>query len=161
MFDKKYIEKLKKSPGYPSEDRLSEGSVVVIECIEKIPCNPCETVCPKSSIKVGSPITNLPSFNNICTGCGKCIVVCPGLAIFMINRNYSDKEATITIPYEILPLPTKGDKIQGLNRQGIPVCEGKIVKVDSNKNFHKTNLVTIAVPKKFSDEVRFFKLIDL
>ena len=157
MFDKKYLEKLKKSAGYPSEERLNEGPVAVIECLEEIPCNPCETVCPKNSIKVGDPITNLPSINNLCTGCGKCAVVCPGLAIFIVDRTYSETEAAIIIPYELLPLPAKGDKISGLNRQGSPVCRSKVIRVNANKNFNKTNLVTIAVPKEFSDEVRFFK----
>lgn len=157
MFDKKYFEKIKKTLGYPSEARLNQGPVAVIECLEEIPCNPCETVCPKKSITVGEPITNLPKINDICTGCGKCVVVCPGLAIFIVDRTYSETEAAITVPYELFPLPNKGDKIIGLNRQGGPVCEGTVLKVNSNKNFNRTNLVTIAVPKKCSYEVRFFK----
>ncbi|MCL5069744.1 MAG: 4Fe-4S binding protein [Actinobacteria bacterium] len=158
MFDKKYLEKLKKLNGYPSEQRLNEGAVAVIECMEEIPCNPCETACPKGSIKVGDPITNLPSFNEVCTGCGKCAVVCPGLAIFIIDKTYSDTEALITIPYELLPLPVKGAKVMGLNRQGESVCEGRVIRVSASKNFNKTALAAIAVPKKFSDDVRFFKL---
>jgi hypothetical protein len=75
----------------------------------------------------------------------------------MIDRTYSETEAAITIPYELLPLPVKGDKILGLNRQGSPVCRGKVIRVNASKNFNKTSLVTIAVPKEFSDEVRFFK----
>ena len=158
MFDNKYLEKLKKSPGYPSEERLEKGPVAVIECLEEIPCNPCETVCPKKSIKVGKPITNLPEFNDICSGCGKCMVVCPGLAIFMVDRTFSDIEAAISIPYELLPLPGKGDKIIALHRNGKDVCEGKVIKVKTGKSLNKTNIITISVPKNFSDEIRFFKL---
>ena len=158
MFDKKYIDKLRKSSGWSSDERLNRGPVAVIECIEEIPCNPCETVCPKNSITVGSPITNLPKFHDICTGCGKCLVVCPGLAVFMIDRTYSETEASITIPYELIPLPNKGDIVIALNRMGEPVCKGKVLKINSNKNYNKTNLVTISIPKKYSDEVRFFKL---
>ena len=158
MFDKKYIDKLRKSSGWPSDERLNQGPVAVIECIEEIPCNPCETVCPKNSITVGNPITNLPKFHDICTGCGKCLVVCPGLAVFMIDRTYSKTEASITIPYELIPLPNKGDIVIALNRMGEPVCKGKVLKINSNKNYNKTNLVTISIPKKYSDEVRFFKL---
>ncbi len=159
MFDNKYLEKLKKSPGYPSEERLEKGPVAIIECLEDIPCNPCETVCPKKSIKVGRPITNLPEFNDVCSGCGKCMVVCPGLAIFMVDRSFSDSEAAISIPYELLPLPVKEDKIIALNRNGEYVCKGRVDRVKTGKSFNNTNIVTILVPKKFSDEVRFFKLI--
>jgi len=158
MFEKKYLEKLKKSPGWPSEEALEKGPVAVIECLEEIPCNPCETVCPKGSITVGYPITNLPEFNNVCTGCGKCIVICPGLAIFLVEKNYSETESALTIPYELLPLPNKGDKIIALNREGEPVCEGTVVKVQTNKNYNKTNLVKIIIPKNYYNEVRFFKI---
>lgn len=157
MFDKKYFEKIKKTPGYPSEARLNQGPVAVIECLEEIPCNPCETVCPKKAITVGEPITNLPKVHDICTGCGRCVAVCPGLAIFIVDRTYSETESAITVPYELFPFPNKGDKIIGLNRQGGSVCDGTVIKVNSNKSFNRTNLVTIAVPKKFSNEVRFFK----
>jgi Fe-S-cluster-containing hydrogenase component 2 len=159
MDDNKYLEKLKKSPGYPSRERLEKGPVAVIECLEEIPCNPCETVCPKKSIKVGKPITNLPEFNNECNGCGKCMVVCPGLAIFMVDRSFSDREAAISIPYELLPLPEKGDSVITLSRNGEVVCKGRVERVKTGKSFNKTNIITISVPKQFSDIVRFFRLI--
>jgi len=76
----------------------------------------------------------------------------------MIDRTYSETEASITIPYELIPLPNKGDIVIALNRMGETVCKGKVLKINSNKNYNKTNLVTISIPKKYSDEVRFFKL---
>jgi Fe-S-cluster-containing hydrogenase component 2 len=157
MYDRKYIESLKKSPGWPTEERLRKGPAAVIECIEEIPCNPCETVCPKNSISIGDPITNLPRFNGICTGCGKCVAICPGLAIFIVDCTYSKNEASITIPYEFLPLPDVGDTVSALDRNGRFVCDAGVVKVVANKKNNKTNLVTIAVLKKYSEEVRFFK----
>ena len=45
--DFKYITKM---CGYPSKERLAKGPIVVIECPEEIPCNPCETICPKNVI---------------------------------------------------------------------------------------------------------------
>ena len=36
-------DELKKSPGYPSLKSLQEGPVAIIECIEEIPCDPCES----------------------------------------------------------------------------------------------------------------------
>jgi len=155
------LEELKEIPGYPSEERFEKGAVAVIECVEEIPCNPCETTCSKKSIIVGNPITNLPRFvdEDLCTGCGNCIIKCPGLAIFVINKKFSDKEASIALPYEFLPLPEKGIKIIGLNRKGEEVCQGSVYKVLSNKAVNHTNVVTIIVPKQFADVVRFFKVL--
>ena len=53
--------KLKSSPGYPPAEVLTQKAVAIIECIEEIPCNPCETACPAGAIRVGTPITNLPA----------------------------------------------------------------------------------------------------
>ncbi|UCB47563.1 MAG: 4Fe-4S dicluster domain-containing protein [Spirochaetota bacterium] len=154
------LEELKKSPGYPSEERFKRGPVPVIECVEDIPCNPCELACDRNLISVGKPITNLPRLvdpDALCGGCNKCIIVCPGLVIFIVDKTYSDTEASITLPYEFKPLPKIGDKIMGLNRTGEIVCKGTVHKVQTHKSFNHTNIVTIIVPKEFADDVRFFK----
>ena len=153
------IKEIKKSPGYPSIERLSKGPVAVIECIEEIPCNPCETVCKKKAIIVGKPITNLPRFLcDECDGCGKCLSICPGLAIFLVDNTFSESEASISIPYELLPLPEKGDLVDAIDRNGNIICEGRIVRVQNPKAFNHTAVVTFSVPKKYSEIVRNFKL---
>ncbi len=157
MFDKKYLSKLKKTPGWPSEKKLNQGPVVVIECLEEIPCNPCETICKKGAIEIGCNITNLPKISDECNGCGKCIAYCPGQAIFIVDKTYSNKEASISIPYELLPFPKKGDIVMALDREGKDICKAKVIRVNNNQKNNKTNVVTISVPKKNSDIVRFFK----
>jgi Fe-S-cluster-containing hydrogenase component 2 len=159
---KKYIidiNKLKKKSLYPSPERFNKGPVVVVECDQEIPCNPCETVCPKKVITVGDPITNTPKINDIdsCTGCGLCVITCPGLAIFIIDKTYSKEKALVTIPYEILPLPKQRDEILAMDREGKFLCRGTVNKVKGSKNFDHTSLVTIEVPKEFADNVRYFK----
>ena len=153
------LEEFKKSPGYPSEDRFKKGPVPVIECVEDIPCNPCELACDRNLIIVGKPITNLPRLvdpDAVCGGCNQCIIVCPGLVVFIVDKTFSKTEASITMPYEFEPLPKKGEKIMGLNRTGEIVCKGTVHKVQAHKSFNQTNIVTIIVPKEFADEVRFF-----
>jgi Fe-S-cluster-containing hydrogenase component 2 len=145
--------------GYPSKKRLGKGPVVVIECPEEIPCNPCETICPKNVITVGKPITKIPIVDeDKCDGCGVCIAICPGLAIFIVDETYSTDKAAITIPYEILPLPDEGDIVEALDRNGNIVCEGEITKIKDYKKANHTVLVTIAVPKEHSKAVRNFKI---
>jgi ferredoxin len=156
------LEEIRKYNGYPSEERFSKGPVPIIECIEEIPCNPCETVCNRKLIRIGKPITNCPRLvdpDGECTGCAQCIVICPGLAIYIIDKTFSTREASISLPYEELPLPEKGQNIIGLNRMGKAVCEGRVHKVLSSKKLNHTNVVTIVIPKIYSDEVRHFRFI--
>ena len=135
-----------------------KGSIPVIECDECIPCNPCEAVCPFGCIQVGTRITNLPSLNlDKCTGCGQCVLACPGLAIFLLDRNYSKDKAALTLPYEFLPLPKKGEEVIALDRNGSKVCEGEVLNVILTKKGDRTALVKIAIPKEHADNVRSIK----
>ena len=152
-------EELERLPGVPSKKRRAAGPVAVIECAEEIPCNPCELVCPKGAITVGEPITSLPVLHEEkCDGCLICIAPCPGLAIFVVDETYSDREATVMLPYEFLPLPEKGEKVDALNRRGEVVAEGTVVQVRNPKAFDRTPVVTVAVPKELGMEVRHIRL---
>lgn len=153
------LEEPRLSPGYPSNERLEKGPVAVIECVQQIPCNPCENACKFKAIIVGKPITNLPRLvEEKCRGCGECIPACPGLAIFLVNRTYSENEAAISMPYEFLPLPELEDEIDALDRCGAKVCEGKIIRISNPEKNNNTLVITIIVPKQFSDEVRNFRI---
>jgi len=151
-------EELEASPGYPGPEALAVGPIVVIECVQDIPCNPCETSCPKGAIKVGTPITRLPVFYpEECDGCGTCIPICPGQAIFRVDMTYSEHRATMSFPYEYLPMPRKGDRVQGVNRAGEVVCEVEVVRVQRPKKFANTAVITVALPKDLAMEVRSIK----
>ena len=142
----------------PSGERRAKGAVAVIECFQDIPCNPCYTACNKKAIKELIDINDRPELNEeICNGCGVCIHNCPGLAIVVVDESYSDTESLVKIPYEFLPLPAENSYVTGLNRNGNPVCRAKVIKVLAGKSVDKTAIVTLAVPKELSMEVRFFK----
>ena len=71
-------EELAACPGVPSEERMAKGRVAVIECVQEIPCYPCENACRLGAITIGEQITNLPTLHEEkCTGCGICATVCP------------------------------------------------------------------------------------
>jgi thioredoxin reductase/Fe-S-cluster-containing hydrogenase component 2 len=151
-------EELEASPGYPSAEDLARGPMVVIECVQDIPCNPCEAACPKGAIFVGNPITNLPIFYaEKCDACGRCIPICPGQAIFRVNMTYSEDKASVAFPYEFLPMPEKGDIVRSVNRAGEVVCEAEVLRVQRPKGFDRTAVVTVVVPKNLAMEVRSMK----
>ena len=139
----------------PSEERLKKGPVAVFECVENIPCNPCVDACPFKAVSM-KKITDAPKIDyEKCTGCGTCVSVCPGLAIFVVDL--SKEKALITIPYEFLPIPEKGDTVKALNRRGEIVGDAKIIGVKKNEN--KTNTVTIEIKKELGMIVRNIKVI--
>jgi Fe-S-cluster-containing hydrogenase component 2 len=140
----------------PSPERLAQGPVAVIECVQEIPCNPCEKACPFGAITVGDDITARPVIDRAkCRGCGLCISRCPGLAIFVVDTSGDD--ATVTIPYEYLPLPVAGDVVDALDRGGKPVGKGRVLKVNTAASLVGTAVVTVAVPRWLANVVRSFR----
>lgn len=130
----------------------------VMECTQNIPCNPCQDACPKGCISIGTNITNLPYVveKSECINCGMCVASCSGQAIFLVDEDTGDGMATVTLPYEFLPLPEPGTKGKGLARNGMEICEAEVISVKTVKAFDNTNLLTIKVPKEYAMKARFF-----
>ena len=152
-------EELKSGPGIPSETRRRKGPVVAIECLEDIPCNPCESSCNVDAIFVGEYITNLPRLDeDKCVACQTCVYICPGQAIFMIDESLPDGNATVMMPYEYRPLPEKGDVVIALDRAGLELGKASVVKVRQTKKMDQTATVTIGVPREWSMLARAIQL---
>lgn len=152
--------------GYVADDEIERfpgvthkaGVHPVVECTQNIPCNPCQDACPKHCIVVGEHITALPHItDNACVNCGMCVASCPGQAIFLINEDCGDGTAEITLPYEFLPAPEKGDTGKALTRSGEVLCDATIVGVKLTKAYDQTKLLTMKVPKDYAMRARFFK----
>ena len=141
----------------PDKKRLAKGPVVIIECFQKIPCDPCAISCKLGAIKPFEDINNLPIVDfDKCTGCGICISSCPGLAIFVIDVNYSEIKSLIKLPHEMLPLPEKGKDVYALDRDGSILGKAKVVRVLKIKN--KTHIISLEVPKSTAMKVRSIKV---
>ena len=143
----------------PDKKRLSQGPVVIIECFQKIPCDPCAISCKLGAIKPFKDINDLPVVDfDKCTGCGVCISSCPGLAIFVIDVNYSKEKSLIKLPHEMLPLPEKGEEVYALDRDGSILGKAKVVRVLKIKN--KTHIISLEVPNSMVMKVRSIKVED-
>jgi Fe-S-cluster-containing hydrogenase component 2 len=132
---------------FPKEELLYKAKAI-IECYQEIPCNPCSTSCPQDAISLGDDINNIPKIDyEKCTGCGMCVYSCPGLAISTCQIN--DDLVTFRIPYEMLPIPKKGETWYGINRSGKTICNVMIKSVLLNKNTDRTAVVAVEVPKQY------------
>jgi len=136
----------------PTDKQLKKG-VAIIECIQEIPCDPCVAICPVESISM-KDINDIPKIDyDKCTGCKRCVSICPGLAIFVVK--IKDDKAQVTLPYEFLPIPEVGDIVKALDREGKSRGNAKVIRVNSSS---KTTVITIEVEKDLAMEVRNIKL---
>jgi Fe-S-cluster-containing hydrogenase component 2 len=153
-------EEIRSSGGYANPERQESGPVAFIECVERIPCNPCETACPYGAITVGDDITALPKLNgDVCIGCGLCIAACPGLAIYVKDFKRGEANVEITFPFEYVPIPSKGDVVSMVDRFGEAVCEGVIVRTNNSRRNDRTAVVTASFERKFFHDVVSIKRV--
>jgi len=142
----------KKDLKLPSKKQLEKG-VAIIECVQEIPCNPCVDSCPVNAISMkdinAPPITDYDT----CIGCGKCVGVCPGLAIFLIK--IKENKALITLQYEFFPIPEVETKVNALNREGYVVGKAIVKKVVKKG---KTMVVTIEASADLAMNIRNIKV---
>ena len=106
----KTAEILKSRPGSVAIEEIpgdEQGVFPVFHCSQKIPCNPCSSICPKGCIVIdGGDIMGLPAYRrgmrDACSGCGQCVAVCPGLAITLVDFRKAEGIgcALVSIPYE-------------------------------------------------------------
>ncbi|WP_202318489.1 4Fe-4S dicluster domain-containing protein [Archaeoglobus neptunius] len=140
-------------PPFPSEERLKKKAVAYIECPQPIPCSPCYESCPANAIQMNN-INDPPKVDyEKCTGCMKCIRVCPGLAIFML-RLRDDGKGEVTLQYEFLPWLKKGDIVKLYNRKGEEIGEGVVNWVLPPERNDNTSLVRVEVDADLIFEVR-------
>jgi Fe-S-cluster-containing hydrogenase component 2 len=162
LLEKGYVadEEIGRYPGVVPIAEI-EGIHPVIECTQNIPCNPCMDACPRHCIRVGEGgrgITALPGIDRErkCSGCGMCVAACSGQAIFLVDHS-GGEWASVTLPYEFLPLPQAGETGQALGRNGASLCPAEVVSVKISRAFDKTNLLTIRVPAAYAMKARFYR----
>lgn len=127
----------------------------MVDCRQEIPCNPCEEACPTGAIRVGPDICAVPRFDpRACNGCGRCVALCPGMAVFLLDRREDDGFARVTLPYEMGRRPVEGEEVQVVDGEGKALTGGKILKVRAVGGKAPTLLVTVKVPEEAALKVR-------
>ena len=96
--------------------------------------------------------------SDLCNGCGLCISFCPGLAIFVVDKTYSDKLALVKLPFEYVPVPRAGQQVTALDRAGNELGQFEVIKVTSGGKKNKTQTISLAVPQELAMEVRSIQM---
>jgi len=139
----------------PTPERFDKGPVAIVECFQKIPCDPCVKACKRGAITMPNDINDLPVVDSeSCNGCGLCISMCPGLAIFVVDMTYSDEMALVRLPYEYVPVPELGQMVMGLDRGGNDLGQFKVVKATSGGKKNMTYTISLAVPQNLAMTLR-------
>jgi NADPH-dependent 2,4-dienoyl-CoA reductase/sulfur reductase-like enzyme/Pyruvate/2-oxoacid:ferredoxin oxidoreductase delta subunit len=137
---------LKSKPG----DRIARESVLpsplwkpVFFCDEEIPCDPCTTVCPSSSIALRERRGNmldLPYFRGSdCKGCSACVAACPGLAISLV-RSIDGDWCEVAIPFEFEARMEPGERRELLDEDGRSLEEAPLLKKVFNRRYRTWTL---------------------
>jgi Fe-S-cluster-containing hydrogenase component 2 len=139
--------------------RKSRGGLIVVECPQRIPCDPCHTSCPTGAIMAFADINDVPVIDyEKCTGCALCVAKCPGLACFVVDIAYGGGMALLKLPYEMLPLPEKGCIVKCIGRSGEVVCDGEVENVAEPHN-DRTMVVRVIVPINKINDIRAIRVV--
>ena len=146
-------------------DKL-DGVFPVFHCTQEIPCNPCANVCPKDLIFIDeADIRHLPHFDvdrvDDCIACGRCVAVCPGLAISLVDFRKRDGVALVSLPVEQdNPNIAPGKLIDVTDTDGIVLGQFVVEKVKSVPGYKDgTRLLSFEAPVGIAKRAAGFRVI--
>ena len=156
-------EVLKSKPGRTEKEEFPDagtGVLPVLHCVQEIPCDPCTAVCPRDLIAIdASDIRKLPFLkegapDRGCTACEKCVAVCPGLAITLVDGRKDPEFPTVVIPYEFLKDGVReGDRVVVQDTEGNRLGEVEVVGVKAVKANDRTVLVKVRAPREYAAKI--------
>jgi sarcosine oxidase, subunit alpha len=169
-------EVLRSRPGArrpPSPSESEAGVFPVFHCSEEIPCNPCTSVCPQQLIFIDpSDIRQVPTYlggrnggsasgrnggpsrpppagfaGEECLGCERCVVICPGLAVTLVDYRRDPALPVVTLAYEFAAdSVVAGDRMVGLDAEGSVLGVVEVVDVQPIPRGDHTVMLKLRVP---------------
>ena len=161
---------LKSQPGPVRElddSYYGKGVYPVFHCDQEIPCNPCTSVCPFNLITIDpGDIMKVPEYRENeqgkgCTGCGKCLVICPGLAITIVDGRKDTEFPTVSIPFEFSEERLEaGSLVTVLDQEGTALGDFPVLAIRKAGKRKGTWIVKIQVPRGTSDRAAGIRVQD-
>ncbi len=159
-------EVLKSRPGATITEDVPQqdtGCFPVFHCSQEIPCNPCTSVCPHHAIRIeGDDIMGLPEFvGETCDACEKCVAICPGLALTLVDFRKDPENPIVTIPYEFTKASiAKGDIVTVLDTEGTLLGNVEVQRVRVDKYADRALLVRVKAPRAVAKKIAGIRVQD-
>jgi ferredoxin len=137
----------------------------VLHCNQEIPCDPCTAVCPNDLIQIDeADIRMLPAFlankeGKGCTGCERCVAICPGLAITMVDYRKDPEFPIVAIPLEFLKETLQvGHSVTVEDMEGEALGRVEVASVKAIKANDRTVIVKVRAPKEYAKRIAGIRL---
>lgn len=155
---------LKSKPGAVTHETIpiDAGEVFpVLHCSQEIPCNPCTSVCSQGAIFIDpEDIRKVPDYiakklGTECIACEKCVNICPGLAITLVDtRKATNGNVFVTLAYEFdKGSIQKGDVVTVTDTTGTVLGNVEVTRVRVGKATDRTVLVRMAAPREIATRI--------
>lgn len=134
------------------------GVLPVFHCTQEIPCDPCSSICPKGLIFIDPrDIRSVPAFtgdSTICIGCEKCIAICPGLAITLVDYRKDAALPVVAIPFEFnYEAVHEKETVTVLDTEGEVLGDYEVVKVERVASRDHTLIVKVKAPREVAGRI--------
>ena len=162
----KTAEVLKSRPGMSITEDIPEadaGVFPVFHCSQEIPCNPCTSICSKHLIRIeGDEVMGLPEFaGGDCDACEKCVAICPGLAMTLVDFRKDRENPVVTIPYEFTARSIKaGDVVTVLDMEGAVLGNVEVTRVRAPQYADRALLVRVRAPAEIAKKIAGIRVQD-
>jgi NADPH-dependent 2,4-dienoyl-CoA reductase/sulfur reductase-like enzyme/ferredoxin len=152
---------LKSKPGKNAIEEvpdISTGVMPIIHCSQEIPCDPCSTICPQGLIYIEkNDIRQVPTFlgnNYCCSGCEKCVDICPGLAITLVDYHENPDLPLVSIPYEFhYGQIQQGDIVTVMDTSGNALQDVEVAEISEPQSGEKTVIIRLYAPKEIARQI--------
>jgi sarcosine oxidase, subunit alpha len=160
-------ELLRSKPGAVHEGvvaRSRAGVHPVFHCDQEIPCNPCTSVCPQELIHIDpDDLRGVPAYlgegeGGACIGCERCVRICPGLAITLVDAREDAAQPTVTIATEFGAFVQAGDTVRAVDADGMVLGDLEVVRVRAGRALGGTVLVKVRAPAEIAGRVAGIRL---
>jgi len=158
---------LKSRPGevLAIDEDVDPGEVFpVMHCRQEIPCDPCASVCPNNLIHINpDDIRGIPEFCSLdgknCIACERCVAICPGLAITLVDFRKDPFNPIVSIPLEFPQDRVRvGDVVPVTDIDGNILTKVPVTYTRTLRQFSHTLIIRVQAPADIATKIAGIRL---